>query len=89
MTPEENTTPPSVRGKSLLEPPLSCNLRYQTKEEIFEEFLPLIEKVIDERADAKIKSHEIRVGWVSGVIGALFVFGIVHSILLMKSWVLL
>lgn len=43
-----------------------------------------IEKLIDD----KIKSHEIRVGWISGIIGALFVFGIIHSILLMKQWIL-
>jgi hypothetical protein len=42
-----------------------------------------IEKLIDD----KIKSHEIRVGWISGIIGALFVFGIIHSILLMKQWI--
>lgn len=40
-----------------------------------------IEKMIDE----KIKCHEIRVGIVSGIIGLLFVFGIVHSIWLIKQ----
>ena len=40
-----------------------------------------IEKLIDE----KIKAHEIRVGLISGVIGALFTFGIVHSIWILKT----
>jgi hypothetical protein len=40
-----------------------------------------IEKLID----SKIRSHEIRVGWISGIIGIFFVFGIVHSIWLMKN----
>lgn len=39
-----------------------------------------IEKLID----SKIKSHEIRVGWISGLIGALFTFGIIHSVWLLK-----
>jgi len=42
-----------------------------------------IEKLIDD----KIRSHEIRVGWISGIIGALFVFGIIHSIWLIKHWI--
>jgi hypothetical protein len=40
-----------------------------------------IEKLIDD----KIKNHEIRVGWISGIIGALFTFGIIHSIWLIKE----
>jgi len=40
-----------------------------------------IEKLID----SKIKSHEIRVGWISGIIGLFFVFGIIHSIWLIKN----
>jgi hypothetical protein len=43
-----------------------------------------IEKLIDQ----KIRCHEIRVGWISGIIGALFVFGIIHSIVLIRSWIL-
>lgn len=39
---------------------------------------------IEALIDRKIQEHEIRVGWISGVIGLLFVFGIVHSIWLMK-----
>lgn len=42
-----------------------------------------IEKMIDD----KIRNHEIRVGWISGVIGALFTFGIIHAIWLIKQWV--
>ena len=42
-----------------------------------------IEKLIND----KIRSHEIRVGWISGIIGALFVFGIIHSIWLIKHWI--
>ena len=40
-----------------------------------------IEKLIDD----KIKNHEIRVGWISGIIGALFTCGIIHSIWLIKE----
>ena len=40
-----------------------------------------IEKLIDQ----KIKLHEIRVGWISGIIGTLFTFGIIHSIWLIKE----
>ena len=40
-----------------------------------------IEKLIDD----KIKHHEIRVGWISGIVGALFTFGIIHSIWLIKE----
>ncbi len=41
-----------------------------------------IEKLIDD----KIRNHEIRVGWISGIIGALFTFGIIHAIWLIKQW---
>lgn len=40
-----------------------------------------IEKLIDK----KIQHHEIRVGYISGVIGALFVFGIIHAIWLINT----
>jgi hypothetical protein len=40
-----------------------------------------IEKLID----SKILSHEVRVGWISGIIGSLFTFGIIHSIWLIKQ----
>lgn len=40
---------------------------------------------IEKMIDYKIRCHEIRVGIVSGIIGALFVFGIVHSIWLIKQ----
>ena len=42
-----------------------------------------IEKLID----LKIRSHEIRVGWISGIIGVFFVFGMIHSIWLIKHWI--
>lgn len=40
---------------------------------------------IEAIVDRKIRAHELRVGWISGAIGLLFVFGIVHSIWLLKS----
>ena len=46
--------------------------------------LEAITRIANEIADAKIKQHELRVGWVSGLIGLAFVFGIVHSIWLLK-----
>lgn len=42
-----------------------------------------IEALINKR----IKEHEVRVGWISGIIGALFTFGIIHSIWLIKHWI--
>lgn len=45
------------------------------------------QKDIENLIDQKIRTHEIKVGWISGIIGALFVFGIMHSILLMKQWI--
>lgn len=42
---------------------------------------------IENLIDKKIKSHEVRVGFISGIIGVLFVFGIIHSIWLIKNWV--
>ena len=42
-----------------------------------------IEKLIDD----KIRSHETKVGIISGIIGVFFVLGIMHSIWLMKHWV--
>ena len=47
--------------------------------------LAAITRIANEIADAKIKQHEIRVGWVSGLIGLAFVGGIVHSIWLLKQ----
>lgn len=47
-----------------------------------------IQSLIDQSIAKAIKKHEFRVGWVSGIIGALFVFGIIHSIWLMKGWIL-
>ena len=48
----------------------------------------VMDEVVCEIVDKKIKEHEIRVGWISGIIGVLFVFGIIHSIWLIKSWIL-
>jgi hypothetical protein len=42
---------------------------------------------IQQMINNAIKDHEIRVGWISGVIGALFTFGIIHSIWLVKQWI--
>ena len=47
-----------------------------------------IQSMINESISAAIKNHEIRVGWISGIIGSLFVFGIIHSIWLIRHWVL-
>ena len=47
-----------------------------------------IQKMIDHSIKKEIKNHEVRVGWISGIIGSLFVFGIIHSIWLIKHWVL-
>ena len=46
--------------------------------------LEAITRIANEIADAKIRDHECRVRWVSGLIGVAFVFGIVHSIWLLK-----
>jgi hypothetical protein len=45
-------------------------------------------KEIEKLIDNKIRQHEIRVGWISGVIGALFTFGLIHFIWLIKQWIL-
>ena len=47
-----------------------------------------IQKMIDYSIKEEIKNHEIRVGIISGIIGSLFVFGIIHSIWLIRHWVL-
>lgn len=47
----------------------------------------VIEEVSCEMMDKKIKEHEVRVGWISGIIGVFFIFGIVHAIWLVKSWI--
>jgi hypothetical protein len=48
------------------------------------ETLAVITRIANEIVDTKIRDHERRVGWVSGLIGVAFVFGIVHSIWLLK-----
>jgi hypothetical protein len=47
-----------------------------------------VQRMIDNSIKQEIKNHEIRVGWISGIIGSLFVFGIIHSIWLIRHWVL-
>lgn len=41
-----------------------------------------IEKLIDD----KIKNHEIRVGWISGIIGVVFLLGNFHAFWLIRLW---
>ena len=48
----------------------------------------IMDEAICEIVDKKIKEHEIRVGWISGIIGLFFILGIIHSIWLIKSWIL-
>jgi hypothetical protein len=47
-----------------------------------------VQRMIDYSIKEEIKNHEIRVGIISGIIGSLFVFGIIHSIWLIRHWVL-
>lgn len=58
------------------------------KEQLKETIKEVMNEVICEVVDKKIKEHEVRVGWISGVIGVFFIFGIIHSIWLIKSWIL-
>jgi ABC-type nickel/cobalt efflux system permease component RcnA len=44
-----------------------------------------VQEMINQSIAKSIKSHELRVGWISGLIGSLFVFGIMHSIWLIKE----
>lgn len=44
-----------------------------------------VQDMIDKSIQSAIRTHEIRVGWISGIIGVIFVFGIVHSIWLVKN----
>jgi hypothetical protein len=46
-----------------------------------------VQLMINESIAKAIKSHEIRVGWISGLVGSFFVFGIIHAIWLMKLMV--
>jgi hypothetical protein len=47
-----------------------------------------VQRMIDNSIKQEIKNHEVRVGIISGIIGSLFVFGIIHSIWLIRHWVL-
>jgi hypothetical protein len=40
---------------------------------------------IEELINEKIRHHEYRVGIISGIIGALFTFGIIHAIWILKN----
>jgi len=44
-----------------------------------------VQELINQSIANAIKNHEIRVGWISGLIGSFFIFGIVHAIWLMKQ----
>jgi hypothetical protein len=41
--------------------------------------------LIEDIVDRKIRQHEVRVGWISGILGVSFVLGIMHSIGLMRN----
>ena len=42
---------------------------------------------ISKLIDQKIRQHELRVGYISGVIGFLFTFGMVHSVWILKKMI--
>jgi hypothetical protein len=42
---------------------------------------------ISKLIDQKIRQHEIRVGYISGIIGFLFTFGMVHSVWILKKMI--
>lgn len=44
----------------------------------------MTEEQLEKLIDDKIRSHEIRVGIVSGILGALFIFGVMHAVWLLK-----
>jgi hypothetical protein len=46
-----------------------------------------VQDMIDQSIVRAIKNHEFRVGWISGIVGSAFVFGIMHSIWLMRGWI--
>lgn len=52
------------------------------------ELKELVLEIVNEVVDRKVREHEIRVGWISGIIGVFFIFGIIHSIWLIKSWIM-
>jgi ABC-type nickel/cobalt efflux system permease component RcnA len=41
---------------------------------------------IEQLIDQKIRQHESRVGWISGIIGLFFLFGNFHAFWLMRLW---
>lgn len=40
---------------------------------------------IEALINLKIREHEVRVGIISGIFGALFMFGITHAVWLLKN----
>lgn len=41
---------------------------------------------IERLIDNKIENHEKKVGWISGIIGVIFLFGNLHAFWLIKLW---
>lgn len=41
---------------------------------------------IENLIDHKIRKHESRVGWISGIIGLFFLFGNFHAFYLLRLW---
>lgn len=41
---------------------------------------------VEQLIDSKIKSHEVRVGIVSGIIGMVFILGNLHAFWLIRTW---
>lgn len=41
---------------------------------------------IENLIDSKIKTHEVRVGVVSGIIGIVFILGNLHAFWLIRTW---
>ncbi len=49
--------------------------------------IKMTHKEIEIIIDQKIKTHELRVGWISGIIGIAFLFGNAHAFWLVKQWI--
>lgn len=45
----------------------------------------MTEQEIKDLIDSKIQAHEFRVGIISGIFGALFLFGIIHAVWILKQ----
>lgn len=48
-------------------------------------FIKMEKEEIEKMIHQKIREHELRVGWVSGIIGLVFVFGIFHAFWLIQQ----